>query len=310
MRMFTDVLDWAADKVQTITGEKERRKYVSEIKKSFNEYKDQTIKNIEDVNDSIENLNFSISKLNMFRASGIPKNIEMLEDFLGHFGNVKEIGAYAEESRVSYLTIPEQHFLSVEDYITEIDWSKEDVFINSFFLTPIGIKYKTRKQNLSMQEQLNTLKIEAEQTIIELKKRKYVAEQDKKIVDLYIVCVEVIINYIEYIIIPELEIVEAFFQALTITNKVIVDESLEHIEFKNNLNLIKDSQFHVHYQFVKNTFMFYVIACKIYQTPILTRLLNGITTEDDVEELKIGKEVLEAQITNINQFLIFERKER
>lgn len=307
MGLFNDVLDWASDKVQTMTGEKERRERVAEIKSTYDEFKVQVNNNVNSVNDSIEDLNGSIKELNDFRASNVSRNIEFLGDFLGHFGNVKMIGEYTEEESACYVSVPEHHFVSIEDYITEIDWSKEDVFIDCFFLGPLGMKKKTQAQNLSMQEQLNSLRLEAEQTIIELNKLKFATEQDKKITELYIFCVERIINYIEKVIIPEMEVVEAFFQALIIKNKVIADNLLENLEFKNNIDLIRDTQFQDHYQFIRNAFMFYVIACKIYNTPVLSNLLKGTTSENDLFKINKEKDVLESQINNVNQYLIFKR---
>lgn len=309
MGLFTDVLDWASDKVQTITGEKERRKRVNEIKETYEEFRVQVTNNVDSVNASISELNASIKELNDYRTMNVSKNIECLGDFLGHFGNVKSIGKYAEEESVCYLTVPQHRFISIEDYITDIDWSKEDIFLNSFFLSPLGMKQKTQKQNLSMQEQLNSLKLEAEQTILELKDLRFAAEQDKKIAELYIFCVERIISYIEYIILPELDVIESFFQALSIKNRVITDSVLEEISFKSNISLIKDTQYQEHYQFVKNAFLFYVIACKIYNTPVLTNLLNGGTTDADYVEIEQEKNILENQINNVNKFLVFKRGE-
>ena len=309
MGLFTDVLDWASDKVQTMTGEKERRERVAEIKNTYDDFKDQVSSNVNSVNSSIEELNGSIKELNDFRAGNVSKNIEFLGEFLDHFGNVKMIGDYAEEETTCYVAVPEHRFISIEDYIQDIDWSKEDVFINSFFLSPLGMKKKTQVQNLSMQEQLNSLKLEAEQTIMELKNLKFAAEQDKKIAEVYIFCVERIACYIEKVIIPEMDLVEAFFQAVAIKNKVISDNSLENVEFRNNIDLIRDTQFQNHYKFVRNSFLFYVIACKIYNTPVLTNLLKGITSENDLNEINKEKDVLETQMNNVNQFLIFKREE-
>lgn len=309
MGLFNDVLDWASDKVQTMTGEKERRERVAEIKSTYEEFKNQVSDNVNSVNSSIAELNVSINELNEFRSSDISRNIVYLGNFLGKFGNVKEIGTYAEEETACYLEIPEHRFISIEDYITDIDWSQGDVFINSFFLSPLGMKKKTQAQNLSMQEQLNSLKIEAEQTILELKNLKFAAEQDKKIAELYIYCVERIISYIEKIIVPELDVVEAFFQALSIKNCVITDTELENVSFKNSIELIRDTQYQEHYQFVRNAFLFYVVACRIYNTSVLTNLLKGDTSEDDYKEIVLERDVLEEQMQVVGKYLVFKRGE-
>lgn len=309
MGLFTDVLDWASDKVQTMTGEKERRERVAEIKNTYDDFKTQVSNNVDSVNNSINDLNGSIKELNGFRAGRVSKNIECLGNFLNQFGNVKAIGDYAEEETACLVEIPEHRFVNIEEYIQDIDWDKGDVFINTFFLSPLGMQKKTKAQNLSMQEQLSSLKLEAEQTILELKNLKFAAEQDKKIAELYIFCVERIIAYIEKVIIPEMDLIEAFFQALTIKNKIIADNSLENIEFKNDIDLIRNTKFEVHYQFVKNAFLFYVIACKIYNTSVLTNLFNGTTSEKDLSEINNEKDVLEQQMNNVNEFLIFKRGE-
>ncbi len=309
MGILDDIFDWASDKVQTFTGEKDRREYVEKIKTTYDGFKVQVTKNVNSVNDSIKNLNDSIKKLNKFRSQNITQNIEYLGDFLLHFGNVKAIGEYAEEEDACCLNIPEQRFLSIEDYIAEIDWSQEEVFATGFFLGPLGMKKKTQKQNLSMQEQLDSLKIEAEQTIIQLKNLKFYAEQDKKIAEIYIYCVEKIITYIEKVIIPELDVIEAFFQALELKNHIIVDDHIENITFKNNIDLIKNTQYHDHYMFVKNAYMFYIIACKIYNTPVLSNLLKGESADGDYEKITQENEILEEQIINVDRFLSFTRGE-
>ena len=55
--------------------------------------------------------------------------------------------------------------------------------------------------------------------------------------------------------------------------------------------------------------MFYVIACRIYNTPILTNLLKGTSSESDLSQITMEKSVLENQINKVNQYLLFERRE-
>lgn len=309
MNIFSNALDWASDRVQTMTGEKERREQVAEIKETYYEFKEQVANHVDNVNTSISSLNGTISELNNYRAAKIPEKIELLGDFLSRFGSVRRLGEYSEEEFAHFIIVPERKFIDIADYISDIDWTKEDVFVSSFFLTPFGIRKKTHDQNLSMKEYLNSLKLEAEQTIIELNNLKLITEQDIKIAELYIFCISRIISFIENIVIPELEIVESFFQALKIKNMIISDNSLENIEFNNNIDIIRNTQFQKHYNFIRNTFMFYVIACRIYNTPILTNLLKGTSSESDLSQITMEKSVLENQINNVNQYLLFERRE-
>ena len=303
MGLFDDILDWAADKVQTVTGEKERRRLVSEFKDVYDEFKTDVEIKISDINRIISEFNRNIRKINNVRKTDVEKNIVLLSNFLGKFGKVKSIGEYYMEKESNMLVLK-------ESYINEIDWSKDDVFQDTFFLTPIGMTIKTKEQNLSINEKLNQLRLEAEETLNQLKIKEYAAEQDRVIANLYIDCIEIITNYIKEVIIPELKVVESFFQVLKIKNEVISGNSLQEIKFSNDIELLRDTQYEKHFLFVKNAFMFYVISCKIYNTPVLTRLLNNKTEKQDIDLLEKDKKLLLEHKKVVGGNLMFVRGEQ
>lgn len=310
MGLFDDILDWAADKVQTATGEKERRRLVSEFKDVYDEFKTDVEIKISDINRIISEFNRNIRKINNVRKTDVEKNIVLLSNFLGKFGKVKSIGEYYMEKESNMLVLPEHKFEMKESYINEIDWSKDDVFQDTFFLTPIGMTIKTKEQNLSINEKLNQLRLEAEETLNQLKIKEYAAEQDRVIANLYIDCIEIITNYIKEVIIPELKVVESFFQVLKIKNEVISGNSLQEIKFSNDIELLRDTQYEKHFLFVKNAFMFYVISCKIYNTPVLTRLLNNKTEKQDIDLLEKDKKLLLEHKKVVGGNLMFVRGEQ
>lgn len=310
MGLFDDILDWAADKVQTVTGEKERRRLVSEFKDVYDEFKTNVEIKISDINRIISEFNRNIRKINNVRKTDVEKNIVLLSNFLGKFGKVKSIGEYSMEKESNMLVLPEHKFEMKESYINEIDWSKDDVFQDTFFLTPIGMTIKTKEQNLSINEKLNQLRLEAEETLNQLKIKEYAAEQDRVIANLYIDCIEIITNYIKEVIIPELKVVESFFQVLKIKNEVISGNSLQEIKFSNDIELLRDTQYEKHFLFVKNAFMFYVISCKIYNTPVLTRLLNNKTEKQDIDLLEKDKKLLLEHKKVVGGNLMFVRGEQ
>ncbi|CUO61845.1 hypothetical protein [Intestinibacter bartlettii] len=310
MGLFDDILDWAADKVQTVTGEKERRRLVSEFKDVYDEFKTDVEIKISDINRIISEFNRNIRKINNVRKTDVEKNIVLLSNFLGKFGKVKSIGEYYMEKESNMLVLPEHKFEMKESYINEIDWSKDDVFQDTFFLTPIGMTIKTKEQNLSINEKLNQLRLEAEETLNQLKIKEYAAEQDRVIANLYIDCIEIITNYIKEVIIPELKVVESFFQVLKIKNEVISGNSLQEIKFSNDIELLRDTQYEKHFLFVKNAFMFYVISCKIYNTPVLTRLLNNKTEKQDIDLLEKDKKLLLEHKKVVGGNLMFVRGEQ
>ena len=310
MGLFDDILDWAADKVQTVTGEKERRRLVGEFKDVYDEFKTDVEIKISDINRIISEFNRNIRKINNVRKTDVEKNIVLLSNFLGKFGKVKSIGEYYMEKESNMLVLPEHKFEMKESYINEIDWSKDDVFQDTFFLTPIGMTIKTKEQNLSINEKLNQLRLEAEETLNQLKIKEYAAEQDRIIANLYINCIEIITNYIKEVIIPELKVVESFFQVLKIKNEVISGNSLQEIKFSNDIELLRDTQYEKHFLFVKNAFMFYVISCKIYNTPVLTRLLNNKTEKQDIDLLEKDKKLLLEHKKVVGGNLMFVRGEQ
>lgn len=309
MGFFDSILDWAADKVQTATGEKERRQLVAEFKSEYTSFKEKIHILVDNLNKTIMFFNEKIKELNSLRKGKVKNNINELSVFLKKFGNVKDAGEYSSELTRQLHDVPNKRFEEVKNYITDIDWSKDDVFINTFFLSPIGMKIKTRNQNLSMREQLHEFKIESEETAKMLEERRFFTNQDKIISEIYIDCVKYISSYIENIILPELELVESFFQAEKIKDEVIAGNELVGLKFKNNINILKDSIYGKHYLFVKNTFMFYVISCKIYNTPVLTKLLKSDlnTTKDDLKLLEKQRQALITQGNSIKDNLVINK---
>ena len=306
MGFLDDILDWAADKVQTVTGEKERRQRVLEFKKAHRDFKDETIVLIEELNAEISIFNEKINNLNILRAEDIKRNIDNLGIFLGGFGGLQENSKYIDESNKNTESLPEKSFARNEDYISEIDWSKGDIFADTFFLSPLGMKYKTNKQTVSMIEKLKLLKIEAVHVSMELGQKKDRAKLDAEICDFYIECIQFIIEYIEKNILPELELVEAFFQAQKINEELICDKKLVDISFKNDIESIKGTVYFKHYLFVRNTFVFYIIAYNIYKTPVLTKLLNNSTetTKEDLLLLKKQDEALKIQSARLEELVL------
>lgn len=308
MGWLSSALDWCADKVQTVTGEKERRVLVEQFKEMYDDFKFMVKQKVEEINEKIKEFNSFIQKINLLRKNQIEPEIVRLGGFLGKFGNTKSIGAYAEEREKYEITLPEQQYEIIENYIFEIDWSQGEVFNNTFFLTPIGMTMKTKQQNLSMRERLNDFRLEIDETLSQLGIKKDEIEQNCRIAELYIFCVEFIADYIARVILPELDVVEAFFQTLCLKNVVLAEQAITNIKFINNLEIIQDTQYQKHFLFVINTFMFYVIACKIYTTPILTKLLNNeVIVAEDIEIMEENKKVLLGQKDNVDKYLMFNR---
>lgn len=301
------LIDWAADKVQTISGEKERRFLVEELKANYEDFKGKITEQVFTLNQLVSQFNEKVKKLNKIRNGRVKGNIFKLHSFLGKFGSLKEIGGYIDESRKDVISLPEQQFEKIETYIGDIDWSKDEVFQKTFFSIPIVAKRKSRNHNLSLREHLNEFKLEANHTMSMLRNRGFSLKLDREICDLYIECIEFISMYIDKYIIKELELVEALLQSIKIKDRIIADEELEGVVFFNDVYLLKDTLYENHYIFIKNTFMFYIISCKIYNTPILTKLLNSQTSNNDYKLLEKQKKALFLQGENIEKNIVLNK---
>lgn len=307
--IFKRTIDWAAEQVQATTGEKERRESVKKLKQLAEDFKERVTEAILQLNEVIKSFNFSIGKLNSVRRTDVKANIDRLYIFLSKFGNCKLIGTYEKESEKLPADFPEQAYDSIENYLSDVDWSTDEVFLETFFLSPIGMKFKTRKQNLSLREHIHELQLFTEDTLQELSNREFTTQQEIKVCELYISNVQFISRFISERIVPELELVEAFFEAEKIKNEILCGHPLQNLTFTYNLQSIQNTAYHRHYQFIKNTVAFYVISCCIYSTPVLTNLLQNQVTEDDLSRLVKEHSVLTRQAKSVCDSMIVQRGE-
>lgn len=301
------LLDKASNFVQTMTGEKQRRQIVSDIKSYVSNLKSSVNNSVDEINIVISKFNELIQLLNDIRNKKVRQSINSLSIFLSHFGNIENFNEYIAEDEKNKFIISQRPFEKSDNYIKNIDWTQDEVFTNTLVLTPIGMTIKTKKQNLSMLEQLGELKIEGESILNQLKIVEYSTRQDCEIAALYIECIELISGYIEKSIIPEFEIVEAFFQASAIKNQIIVGNELNLVKFSNDINIVNNKKYIKHFNFIKNTFAFYIISCKIFNTPILTKLLSRDIQESDLVTLTDNKNLLLAQKNCVQNNMVFKR---
>ena len=299
------LIRWLADRVQSETGEKERRKNVSRIKMLVLEFKDKVSESIIELNKSIEQFNFWIRALNCIRKEKIGVNIRELNHSLINYGNCKPVEAYIREDEKNCCEFPEESYSRLEDYVGDIDWSNEEVFWNTFLLSPLGMRHKTRKENIQLLESANDLELLISETLKEIDIKIFSTELETSICQSYIENIVFISEIISKTIIPELRIIDAFFQAEKIKNMVLCDKELVDVEFEYNITSLIETRYEEHYQFIKNAFAFYVMACKIYDTPVLSRLLQHKSIEDDMNILKIEKDVLKMQSDRVQSLVCF-----
>ena len=289
------LIRWLADQIQSTTGEKERRERTARMHDLADEFKEKVSAAVEKLNTAISEFNNWIRKLNAVRVEKIKDNIVSLNHALGKYGNCKPIEAYVDESEKLQCEFPEEDYETLQDYLKEIDWTDDEVFWNTFFRTPIGMRVKTRNQNIQLAQNANSLQLMIEETVKELSLKKFTTDLETEICKIYIENVTFISETIRNVIVPEFRVVDAFFQAESIKDRVLVDHAEGDGNVEYPIATLLETKYEKHYQFVKNAFAFYVIACKIYDTPVLTKLLNHCVTETDQEKIQRENNILKIQ---------------
>jgi hypothetical protein len=302
--LLSDAADFCSEKVQNFTGETERREAVRELKNDSEELKKVISTKVDQVNNDISNFNDGIDSLNEVRKDRVENIVIGLAEFLSIFGKVKSIGEYVDENEHIPEKLPTEKFLAIEDYIERVDFSQSKVFKDTLTKTVYQTKKDTQNLNIQLKEKLEELKTLKETMLNELKDKQYIVLIEIEVCDAYIQVISYISEFIENTIMPELEGVEAFFQALCIKDEVIANNNPKFTPFKFDIDILYDSVYEKHYYFIKNTLVFYVFSCKVYNTKILTNLLNNKATKDDLEVVKMYSQESKAISQKIDSNLI------
>lgn len=301
--------------VKYLSGDSEREKWVRKLEEFFDTvYRPGIISKVEEVNEEVKPLNQRINAINNIRKVEMKPKIDQLHNSLGQFGNLKPVGAYTGESYFTSLNIPQQRFSEVSEYIEDNDLDTSEI-IERIVCNLFSIRSKNRTASLEIQSKINDLKLEFERLLamLEIKKQTYIS--NRAIADMYIETIRMILDFIDRVILPEFAIVESFMQANRIKDEILSGNKLseKEIVFNNKIKVLAGSPYHKHYLFVKNSFMFYVIACRIYSSPILTRLLQGETNYNEYDykqdKTKLQKQIFELhrQKENVVGYLTWER---
>lgn len=132
-------------------------------------------------------------------------------------------------------------------------------------------------------------------------KIKMLKKVDMRICDLYIEIVEKISDYIKFKIVPQIEVIQSFLECESVKNVYIADtkaKTIENVEYEKDIKLYDNTIYQKHYNFVRNSFWFYILSATIYSSPVLTKLLeNKKITNSDIEKLEGQKLLCQKQIT-------------
>ncbi len=303
------LIDWVED----FTGKTERDRILHEMNNLQNDVKKTLETGIKEINKQIEELNININKLNLFRENSIKNNLIFLDKFLQKFGFVDKNIFFQEENNWSYSKKNIALINDIEEYKNKYDLDGSLELLKAAF-GAIYLHFKRQKENVRLNAELGRMRHEYEKLKNDLKYQKQFYKENNEIALLYMICLNEIHLTIVNIILPEFETVEAFCQVLELKNKVINDEDLENIVFKNRILALQGTDYDKHYRFIKNAYAFYVISLKIYNTPILSNLFNSkfsksnfSETENELKYLEERKNILLKQKDNLIENLIMER---
>ena len=109
------LIRWLADKVQSETGEKERRKNVGKIKELVLDFKYCVSLAIDKLNQIIDSFNYRIRELNNIRNGSIGVEIAELRKSLVNYGNCKPVEDYVKEKEKIHCSFPEEDYCKLED---------------------------------------------------------------------------------------------------------------------------------------------------------------------------------------------------
>lgn len=295
------IINKLARGVQNFTGETYRKQIVAQTKLEYIKSRKEIEYIVRELNSTIEKFNVKIGELNGYREKRVKADVEKLGSFLSTFGNIKNMSEYSEEKEKSFFNIPERAFEEVENYIADIDWSSDEVFLRTFFQGGVFASIFTRGKNVEMLERLEEFK----NSVIDKKdklnnKIEMIEKVDMRICDLYIELIKAICYYIEFQIVPQIEVIQSFLECESVKNVYIADTKakvIENVEYETDIKLYDNTIYQKHFNFIRNAFWFYILSSTIYSSPVLTKLLkNKKITEDDTEKLEGQKLLCQKQI--------------
>ena len=295
------IINKLARGVQNFTGETYRKQIVAQTKLEYIKSRKEIEYIVRELNSTIEKFNVKIGELNGYREKRVKADVEKLGSFLSTFGNIKNMSEYSEEKEKSFFNIPERAFEEVENYIADIDWSSDEVFLRTFFQGGVFASIFTRGKNVEMLARLEEFK----NSVIDKKdklnnKIEMIKKVDMRICDLYIELIKAICYYIEFQIVPQIEVIQSFLECESVKNVYIADTKakvIENVEYETDIKLYDNTIYQKHFNFIRNAFWFYILSSTIYSSPVLTKLLkNKKITEDDTEKLEGQKLLCQKQI--------------
>lgn len=273
-------------------GKKELEDLNNEASVAYEDYKSKAIEISTETQKSLAKLNALINTINAERHS-LREEIFSLYDFLSKFTDVVE-KLTVFDFNVEPLYVRDQQFLrdrmsasydATFDIPTApaVKVAKWVFLLQYMFVDAIDKRDKNKKKLANGVIELSKKKAEWDKDIHDRQSCRDFCEQAVDIANIYRVCIAMVKDAIKKQILPELQAVYCFFFTDVIRENILYDEEIGNVHL-NPIVTYKDTRYHKHYLFVKNTCDFYVIICKFFTNTFLMDMLNDRTVSENLKE--------------------------
>ncbi len=307
MGLLDDILDYGAEVVEIITGDKEKIRLMEQFKKNYAKYQQEIENEAKKFNEKVVIFNEIIKSLDNINQANVKMELSNLFNALKKLGEIDDSYIYENESDLIHIT--EESFITREKTLLDIDSSFNEIFEKKVIDNEVEIVVKQNKTNTEIISKMKKMNFQASMVLEELSLKNKELSRNIEIIENYTHCLSIVLLDIQDIIIPELYLIESFIEALKIKDLVLVEKDIKTLNVKNKIGILENTKYEKHLIFVMNALIFYSIAFKIFNVKMLDKLVEQKITEKDLIWIKEKTEFLIDQSKEVRKYRILERED-
>lgn len=258
-------------------------------RKEYDEYKNFAGDMINEYNYNCSRFDSIIGTINNQRLE-LRHEIQILFNFLKSMG-----GALNEEKPISVFEFVDEE-PAPNQFYSEMTSLQEPNFKEiegwDFLckgLVGISIDYfKNKEMYKNFLVSVEQRKADYDKDLADRVTRTAYLEDAIKIAEIYRNIIVIVKDTVSKKIIPELELIESFLYADAIRERIMDGGNFEDIQ-PCVISEYMDTKQDIHYQFVKNSFDFYLVCTNFFKKAILTEILEDKIVSNDEKKLFLNK---------------------
>jgi hypothetical protein len=185
--------------------------------------------------------------------------------------------------------------------------------VGGIILAPVGAagygiyaRNENKKKITELTELLGMMRTDWAEKITKLENyRDFICRDAPRIAEIYRECIALVRDSVKYNIVPEIQAVRCFFTADAIKENIKYDQKTTNIR-PNPVSMYKDTSYHKHYLFVKNSYDFYAVTHKFFTKAVLSEILTDITTSSAVQKkLEEGIAEVREKLATVTENIMF-----